>query len=217
MPPLALALGCYLNQLVPRARQRLDAGIEILWHWHSRLAGTATLLVLASSIVLLALAGFKHLLQPSTALILGASVVSGLAYFCTRRLSWGVCMAVTFVVLAFGVYFLQPAYNHQFALRDSLSSQDIDTENEELSILCYPQRWDSASFYLPQAEVRVYTREQRRQLLADLSTRPRALLLVKSGKPLQELLPDLPSSIEFVAQDKPGLVTAGWIRRRVGG
>jgi hypothetical protein len=212
MPPLALALGCYLNQLVPRARQQAHNGMQSLWRWHSRLAGGATLLVLALSIVLLALAGFKHLLKPSTALILGTLAGSSFVFLCTRRLSWGACIAVTFVVLAFGVYYLQPAYNRQFALRDSLPSQDIDAENGELSILCYPQRWDSVSFYLPQAQVRVYTREQRRQLLADLCVRPKSLLLVKSGKPLEELLRELPSSLELVPQDRPGLVTAGWIR-----
>ncbi len=214
MPPLALALGCYLNQLVPRARQQADDGMQILWRWHSRLAGGATLLLLGMSIVLLALAGYKHLLEPSTALILGALAASSFVFLCTRRLSWGACIAVTFVVLAFGVYYLQPAYNRQFALRDPLSSQEICTEAGEFSILCYPQRWDSVTFYLPHADVRVYTREQRRQLLVDLSIRPKSLLLVKSGKSLEELLPELPSSIEFVPQDRPGLVTAGWIRPR---
>jgi len=212
MPPLALALGCYLNQLVPRARQGADKGIHLLWRWHSRLAGAATLLVLALSIALLALAGFKQLLELSTALLLGSLAASCLTFFCTRRLSWGACVAVTFAVLALGVYCLQPAYNRQFALRDPLSSPDIRADDRELSILCYPQRWDSVTFYLPQAEVRVYSRAQRRQLLADLCNRPKSLLLVRSGKPLEELLGELPSSIELVSQKRSGLVTACRIR-----
>jgi hypothetical protein len=211
MPPLALALGCYLNQLVPRARQHSDAGLLLLWRWRSRLAGPATLLVLAMAVVILVLAGFKHLLTPSTVLILGALAGSGLAFFCTRRLSWGVCAAVTFVVLVLGVYYLQPAYNRQFALRDALLSRVVLAEKGPLSILCYPQRWDSVSFYQPQAEVRVYTRERRKQLLADLRIGPRMLLLVKSGKPLEELERDLPYCIQFVPHDRPQLVMAGWI------
>src|SRR5581483_2724426 len=159
MPPLALALGCYLNQLVPRARQQGDDGMQILRRWHSRLAGGATLLVLASSIVLLALAGYKHLLEPSTALILGALAASSFVFLCTRRLCWGACIAVTFVVLAFGVYYLQPAYNRQFAPPVPPPLPGIRAKYGELSVLCYPQRWDSVTFYLPQADVRVYTRE----------------------------------------------------------
>jgi 4-amino-4-deoxy-L-arabinose transferase-like glycosyltransferase len=212
MPPLALALGCYLNQLVPRARLHSNSGMLLLWQWRSRLARAATLLVLATALAILVLAGFKHLLKPSTVLILGACAGSGLLFCCTRRLSWGVCAAVTFVVLALGVHHLQPAYNRQFALRDVLSSRVVLGQEGPLTILCYPQRWDSVSFYHPQADVRVYTREQRRQLLADLRIQPRSLLLVKSGKALEELRRDLPYYIQFVAHDRPGLVTAGWIR-----
>src|SRR5581483_192464 len=106
MPPLALALGCYLNQLVPRARKQAQSGIQFLWRWRSRLAQSFTLLVLTLAIAVLALAGYKHLLKPSTAMLLGALAGGNLAFFCTRRLSWVVCAAVTFIVLTLGVYYL---------------------------------------------------------------------------------------------------------------
>ncbi|MGH7170740.1 MAG: ArnT family glycosyltransferase [Gemmataceae bacterium] len=212
MPPLALALGCYINLLVPRARQRTDAGIRLLWQWRSRLARPATLLVLTLAIALLALAGFQRLLRPAPAILLEMLAVAGLGWFAVRRVSWGVCAAVTFVVLALGVYHLQPAYNRRFALRGPLRSRAVLAEKGRLSIVCYPQRWDSVSFYQPQADVRVYTRNQRRQLLDDLNTRPRTLLLVKSGKTLDELLHELPDAVEFMPYGRPGLVTAAWVR-----
>jgi 4-amino-4-deoxy-L-arabinose transferase-like glycosyltransferase len=215
MPPLALALGCYLDRLVPRPRRQTDAGIRLLWQWRSRMASLTTLLVLTSALAILALAGFKHLLQLHTVLILTLLAVGSFAILCTRRASWGICAAVTFVVLALGVYHLQPTYNRQFALRSQLRSRAVLAEKGPLSIACYPQRWDSVTFYQPQAEVRVYTREQRRQLLDDLRTRPRTLLLVKSGKHLDELLRELPDSIEFVLHGQPGLVTAAWVRPRL--
>ncbi len=115
MPPLALALGCYLNLLVPRPRRQTDTGIRLLWQWRSRLAGLATLLVLILALAILTLVGFKHLLSPSTVWILVLLAACSFALLCTRRLSWGVCAAVTFVVLTLGVYYLQPAYNRQFA------------------------------------------------------------------------------------------------------
>jgi 4-amino-4-deoxy-L-arabinose transferase-like glycosyltransferase len=214
MPPLALALGCYLNLLVPRARWQKDAGVWLLWQWRSRMAGLATLLVLTVALAILAVAGFKHLLKPDTVLILGTLAVCSFAILCTRRLSWGACAAVTFVVLALGVYYLQPAYNQQFALRGQLRSRAVVAEMGPLSIACYPQRWDSVTFYQPQADVRVYTSEQRRLLFADLRSRPRTLLLVKSGKHLDELLRELPLSVEFVAHSRLGFVTVGWVRPR---
>jgi 4-amino-4-deoxy-L-arabinose transferase-like glycosyltransferase len=211
LPPLALALGCYLNLLVPRARQRTDTGVRLLWQWRSRSARSATLVVLALAIAILALAGFKQLLGLGTVLILASLAACGFAFLCTRRVSWGVCAAVTFVVLALGVYHLQPAYNRQFALREQLRSHTICADDGQLPIACYPQRWDSVSFYLPQAKVRVYSREQRRQLLADLRTRPRTLLLVRSGRHLDELLRELPDSVVFVSHGRPGFVTGGWV------
>jgi 4-amino-4-deoxy-L-arabinose transferase-like glycosyltransferase len=214
MPPLALALGCYLDRLVPRARRQADAGVRLLWQRRSRLAGLATLLVLTAALVLLALAGFKHLLKPNTVLALALGATCSFAVLCTRHLSWGACAAVTFLVLAVAVSFLQPAYNRQFALRNQLRSRAVLAEKGPLSIACYPQRWDSVTFYQPQADVRVYTSEQRQQLFADLRSRPRTLLLVKSRKHLEELLREWPSSVEFVALGPPGFVTAGWVRPR---
>jgi hypothetical protein len=114
-------------------------------------------------------------------------------------------------VLAFGVYHLQPPYNRQFALRGPLRSRAALAEREKLSIACYPQRWDSVSFYQPQADVRVYLSDQRRQLVDDLRTRARTLLLVKSGKMLDDLLRELPDSAEYVSSGRPGTVTAGWV------
>lgn len=214
MPPLALALGCYLHLLVPRPRSLTDAGLRLLWQWRSRASGPITLLVLSTALAILALAGHKHLLRPGTVLCLGTLLACGFAIVCIRRVSWGMCAAVTFIALVLGVYYLQPAYNRQFALRAPLRSITVLAERGHLSIVCYPQRWDSVSFYRPQVEVRVYTRQQRRQLLADLLSRPRTLLLVKSGKVLEELLRELPDSIEFTAHGRPGLVTAGWVSRR---
>jgi hypothetical protein len=216
MPPFALALGCYLNLLVPRARQRADDGMQLLWQWRSRLARPATLLMLTLSFGILALAGFKNMFKPSTVVILEVLTACGMAFLCKRRVSWGVCATITFLVLAFGVYFLQPAYNHQFALRSPLRSHALLAEGGRLTIACYPQRWDSVTFYQPKADVRVYTREQRRQLLADLQTQPRTLLLVRSGKALDELIGELPDSVEFAPYGRSEFVTAAWVRPRVG-
>jgi hypothetical protein len=216
MPPFALALGCYLNLLVPRARQQADAGMRLLWQWRSRLAGSATQLMLLVAFGILALAGFKHMLKPSTVLILGTLTACGFPFLFKRHVSWGLCAGVTFVVLALGVYHLQPAYNRQFALRGPLCSRAALTEAGRLSIACYPQRWDSVSFYQPQADIQVYAREQLQQLLADLRTRPRTLLLVKSGKVLDDLLRELPDSVEVEMDGRPGFVTAAWVQPRSG-
>jgi len=214
MPALALALGCYLNVLVPRARHRADTGLAMLWRWRSRVAWQATLLVLALALGMIAVAGFKQMLEPGPTLFLEALTLAALGRFAARRVSWGVCAAITFVVLGLGVYHLQPAYNRQFALPVSLRDEVSRADSERVPVVCYPQRWDSVSFYVPHADVRVYTLGQRQQLLADLRSRPRTLLLVKSGRVFDDFLREMPDSIEFRAQSQPGLVTAGWVSPR---
>jgi hypothetical protein len=63
--------------------------------------------------------------------------------------------------------------------------------------------------------VSVYPAGQRRELIEHLRGRPGTLLLVKSGL-LNELLRELPPSVEFVACRERGAVTAGWVRARGG-
>jgi dolichol-phosphate mannosyltransferase len=215
MPALALALGCYLNCLLPRVHRGAATGWQFLWQWRSPLAWQATLLVLALAFVLLTLAGSRKMLRPGLGLSLLALVGIALAWLLVRRrVSWGVCAAVTFAVLTGGVYYLQPAYNRQFALRDQLHV-GADLANAEcLPVACYPQRWDSVSYYLPRAEVHVFTQEQRKQLLEDLRSREQTLLVIKSGRLLEELLRELPDGVEFVAKNRQGAVTAGWVRPR---
>jgi hypothetical protein len=47
-----------------------------------------------------------------------------------------------------------------------------------------------------------------------LKRQPDTLLLVKSGKVKDELLKEMPASVEFVTHGKPGAVTVGRIRQR---
>jgi len=185
----------------------------MLWRWRSRAAWRATMLVLLLAPCVLALAGFRQMLRPGPVLLLELLTLAALGHFAVRRVSWGVCAAVTFLALGLAVYHLQPAYNRQFALRGALRTAHFPSSDRPV-IVCYPHRWDSVSFYLPRADVRVYTTGQRRELLADLRSRPRTLLLVKSGRVLEELLRELPDSVEFVAHGRPGAVAAGWVRSR---
>jgi dolichol-phosphate mannosyltransferase len=216
MPALALALGCYINVLVPRLSRSAGSGLVALWRWRSRIAGRATLLVLALAAGILILAGVKQMLSPVPLLMLASLTAAALIFFARRRVSWGVCAAVTFLVLALGVDQLQPAYNRQFALGGYIRSDTDLAQTASLPVACYPRRWDSVSFYLPQADVRVYALEERRRLIEDLRSRPNTLLVAKSGKHLEELLRDLPETMEFAPRGQSGFLTAGWVHPRSG-
>ncbi len=209
LPPLALALGCYLNVLVPDGVLRESWGR--LWRRGSRLAYRASLLVLTVGAGAALLAGGHHLVRSTTASALcgGAIAAAALLVALHRKVSWPVCGAATFAVLFAGVVVLQPGYNRQFSLRDCL--RDVP-RSPALSVVCYPQRWDSVSFYLPQANVHAYGVRERDQLLENLRTHPGTLLLAKSGPPLDELMRELPGSVEIIRHGRGGAVTAGWVR-----
>jgi dolichol-phosphate mannosyltransferase len=211
-PPLALALGCYLDMLLP-------AGVPVSAALRRRgvqLAAGATLTVLLTGVVVIAAATGKGMVKPASGIAFGIVVLAGLglALRNRQRASWAGCLAVTFVMLYAGVRELQPAYNRQYALRSDLRKQLALMRDRSASVACYPQRWDSVSFYLPRADVKVYHADERARLLADLRARPETLLLVKSGRALREVLEDLPGSVEFVTHGRQGLVTVGRVRTR---
>jgi hypothetical protein len=81
-------------------------------------------------------------------------------------------------------------------------------------VVCYPQRFDSVSFYLPDSQVSVFTAEQRRELIAHLQDHPGTLLLVKSGAVLQELLHELPPEFSFSTRQRGGAITVGRVVHR---
>jgi 4-amino-4-deoxy-L-arabinose transferase-like glycosyltransferase len=220
LPPLALVLGCYLDVLLPQRKKVSFAGASGLWRpewaalWRrgSRPAFRATLAVLALGLGLAGLATTRQVVRPGSGVLLAGAAAVGMVLVWRRRaVSWGACALTTFAVLFLAVVQLYHGYNRQFALRSQLRAAVGVPRTPGLPVVCYPQRWDSVSFYLPQADVRVYTAAQQRELLDDLRSRPRTLVLVKSAA-LHDLLQALPPAAEFVPRGRPGAVTAGWVK-----
>ncbi len=212
LPPLALALGCYLDVLLP-------AGVPAVAALRRRGAATAgglTLAVLLLGLGVVAAAAVKGMVRPAPALLFAGAALAGSVLLLRdrRRASWAGCLAATFALLYVGVRELQPAYNRQFAVRGDLRRNAELLDGPPARVACYPQRWDSATFYLPRADVRVYRAGERDRLLADLRDNPETLLMVKPGHALRELLDDLPESVEFVTRGREGLVTVGCLRAR---
>jgi hypothetical protein len=171
--------------------------------------------VLALAAAVAAVAVSRELLRPLSGAALAVAALLALAAVGRRRaVSWGTCAGVTFAVLLAAVLHLHAAYSRQFALPGRLRTDPALAREPALPVVCYPHRWDSVSFYLPKADVRVYGAAQQRELADDLRSRPRTLVLVKTGPALQEFLRALPGSAEWLPQEATGTVTAGWVRLR---
>lgn len=121
------------------------------------------------------------------------------------------CAMATFVALFLALHFLMPAYHERFGLR-----QCVEAFREESSpIACYPQSWDSVSFYLRRDDVRIFAGDQRAHLLRELQRRPRTLLFLKAGRLAEDVLSELPETVTFTQQRRAGSVIVGWATVRV--
>jgi dolichol-phosphate mannosyltransferase len=216
MPPLALALGCYLDLVLPRNTfQRARAALVA----HTHLAHGATLVVLTAGLGGSMLAVGAGLQKPAHGAVLAALVVLGLAVLLRRGpdrrtgISWVVCGAVTFGLLLAAVHDVLPGYVRKFSLRAQVRPQRDLGVDPDVPVVCYPHRWDSVSFYLGRNDVRAYHAGERARLIADLRARSNTLLFIKSDT-LDGLLRDLPVSLEFVPRAKNGMITAGLVCRR---
>jgi hypothetical protein len=157
-----------------------------------------------------------ELISTTTGILLAGAAALAMAavLFAGRSVSWTATAAATFATLLAGLHLLLPAYNQQFALGRELRTNAYLAPTDRLTVFCYPQRYDSVSYYLPRADVRVYTADQKQQLFRDLERGEETLLLVKSGGTLRGLLAELPPGVEFVSRGRQGAVTVGWVRMR---
>jgi 4-amino-4-deoxy-L-arabinose transferase-like glycosyltransferase len=203
LPPLALALGWYLHVRVPSWRALLVRG--------SRLATASAALALLAGAGVAVAAGLLHFVGTLAGLLMATlCVISlGLLVLGSRRVSWAVCGLVVLAMLFTGVRQLLPAYNHQFSLRGQLRRQVRLSEPAGRPVVCYPMRYDSLSFYLPQSQVRVFGYAQKADLIAHLEAHPDTLALIRSGRVFDDVVRDLPPGVRLSTRQRGGAITVG--------
>jgi hypothetical protein len=215
MPLLALALASHLERRLPS----FDA-IGSLQDEHSQLAYGATMTVLILAIASCVLAAHQHLVGPLVAGTLGLLSSSALILIAWSNLkhrlhvSWLLCAATTFTVLLAGMHAILPGYARHFSMRGQVRPLATEGADASLPVACYPRGWDSVNFYLQREDVRVYTADERNQLLADLAAAPRTLLFVRTKRALEGLTAELRGDLEFVPLGRQGTVRVGVVQPR---
>jgi hypothetical protein len=96
-----------------------------------------------------------------------------------------------------------PGYHEGFSLRGHLRQavkprpgpESIAqlSGNPGVELVCFPHRWDSASFYLPHAKVVVFGPDEQLAMENHLRQNPDALLLMKPGRVLNQFLAKFPT------------------------
>jgi 4-amino-4-deoxy-L-arabinose transferase-like glycosyltransferase len=198
LPPLALALGCYLDVLLRFSRTKLPRPATLLM-----------LILGAGGSVTAAISGLLTWPIAVMLAIVALILVAALAWS-PRRVGWLHCFLATFAILYLALHVLMPAYHERFAMRHCLDAYRHEN-SEDVPIACYPRGWDSISFYLRRDDVRIYSPEQRTQLLDDLQSRPRTLLFLKAGRTADEFLRHLPDTMAFAPRRSTGSVIVGWV------
>ena len=219
LPMLAIALGC-------QVRAVLCSNAEGLF-WKTLLAPVSNGAFNFLGVLLLAGFGvsfagmFRGIFKPGTGFILGFIFLTALCFWVMlkagkpeRKLSFLITAGVLFLTLYVGIREILPAYNHIFSLRGHLRAHLKAEKQMPSLVVCYPHLWDSAPFYLPDAEVVSFSRNEKPLLMKFLNERPNTLLLIKSGKDRKELVQELPDHLEFYAGVQPGTVTVGWVRKK---
>jgi 4-amino-4-deoxy-L-arabinose transferase-like glycosyltransferase len=222
LPPLALALGCYLDAVLPAGglRRLLIRRSQLRLRPADRLAFAGTLLVVAVAGIGSLVAGRAGLLRPTTAVLLAGATAAFLVVVWrgAKRnpvlTSWAGCGVATFVVLFLSVQLVLPSYARKFSLRGDLRPQARLCVDPAVPVVSYPRRWDSVGFYLRRSDVQVFTPAQADELMTLLRARPGTVLVVKSEGPLDQLVRELPPSLEFVPSGRRGTVTVGQARPR---
>jgi 4-amino-4-deoxy-L-arabinose transferase-like glycosyltransferase len=217
MPALALALGYILDRRLPSASL---ADWREGWRQWTFLPYWATQGVLASGMGLAVCAWHTGLLRPAwCALVVAVAIAGMVCSFSWRGQrnpsgSWASCGFATFALLFLAVQFLLPNYYRKFSMRAQIRTVQGPAYHAKVPVACYPHGWDSVDFYLQREDSRWYSHDCRDELIADLHRRPETIVFVKSGSALNDLLQNLPSSLEFVPRAQSRTVTAGLVHRR---
>ena len=136
---------------------------------------------------------------------MGSSLLAvlGVWHWAGRGVAWSAPLAACAVLGVFTCWEVLPGYHEGFSLRghlrqamkprwgaDLLAKASVKAETE---LVCFPHRWDSAGFYLPNAKITVFGPGDQAAMENHLRQNPDALLLMKPGRALNQFLARFPT------------------------
>jgi 4-amino-4-deoxy-L-arabinose transferase-like glycosyltransferase len=210
VPPLALALGGYLDRVLGETS---CAGWFAIFQHRSRLAFLVILFVIVG-VLTGCIAGFAcDIVSGKIATIFGlAAAIGGLTaigIYGKRggQASWAEAgCAMTLQSLA-GVFLLLPGYAEKFSLRNDLVC-NLANGFRDAPIFCYPKAWDSVNFYLGREDVRAFKLSELDRMADELAQTPGAVVMVRTGF-AGAVQDKLPASVRWELLGRPGHLTVG--------
>ena len=200
LPPLALALGCTLDRLIPRAASIGSWLVErrSAIAWRIAVVGLLAIISLGGA----ALAATVSKSERAIAPVVIAALALGWLARGQRRANWLSAGTVALGLVALAAHDLLPGYARRFSLK-----RTAQVEPTASVVYSYPQPFDAVTFYRQEA-VRAFGADNRPRLMTELRDAGNALLFVKTSH-LNEVLADLPANLEFQTVIEDAGVTAG--------
>jgi len=201
VPFAAIGLGLHLDLALP-------AGWRKLVTFPTLSAKTAFALVGAIWIGLGIGAGYRGWIDPKSAYVcmaIGTAFLAALTlwHWVGRGVAWSAPLAACAVLGVFACWEVLPGYHEGFSLRGHLRQAMRPKSDPEIlakasglrdvELVCYPHRWDSAGFYLPNAKITVFGPDDQTAMETHLRQNPDALLLMKPGRALSQFLARFPT------------------------
>lgn len=199
VPFAALGLGLHLDSTLPKGWIKMITVPTV----------TARGAFLFTSAIWIAVGlgcGWKGWIEPKIATLCvstgaGLFALMGLVTILGRGLSWGPAMVACALLGVVACWEVLPGYHEGFSLRGHLRQamktgvvpETLRASPARVELVCYPHRWDSAGFYLPQANIVVYGPDQMNLLEDHLRKNPDSYLLMKPGRALRDLLARFPT------------------------
>jgi dolichol-phosphate mannosyltransferase len=200
LPPLALALGCTLDRLIPRAASigswLVEQRSAIAW----RIAAVGLLAIVGLGGTALAANVSKS--ERAIAPVIVAALALGWFVRGKRRANWLSAGTVALGLVALAAHDLLPGYARRFSLK-----RTAQVDPTASVVFSYPQPFDAVTFYR-QDDIRAFGPDHRARLMTELQDAGAALLFVKTHH-LNEVLADLPANLEFQTVIDDAGVTAG--------
>jgi 4-amino-4-deoxy-L-arabinose transferase-like glycosyltransferase len=200
LPSLALALGCTLDRLLPRAASAWSWLVERRSSiaWRIAAVGLAAIIGLGGAALAANVSKSERAIAPA---IIAAVALGWLARG-QRRATWLSAGTVAFALVALAAHDLLPGYARRFSLKRAAQVEPLTSV-----VYSYPQSFDAVTFYR-RDDVRAFGPNQRAQLVTELQDAGSTLLYVKTNH-LNELLAALPPTLEFQTVIDDAGVTAG--------
>lgn len=199
LPPLALALGCYLDGVV------FDASLAVLFGRVRTLVPRLAVMIVVAFWLVVALGAWRLQLMGSAAALAQSALALGVLICvwlwgkrCSPGVAWMLCGAGAAVLVHVTSHDLVPAWSYQHSPLIQCGAMGQQASDGRVPVACFGKDWGSIPFYLNRDDTVVnFTNESLEQFQHFSREHPEFLLIVKRKDELDRFRLGMGPGAEF--------------------